>query len=134
MTSKKKTELKRRSAILFLLSVIFTVGILLRLFDLQVLRSKHIQKMVTRQQEVCLKLEGKRGVIYDRNFKIVAFNLPVESFFGVPYSISQKDLVAKKISDLTHKSYRGIKITIFQIFYYLEFVSEDGLQGYCPQQ
>jgi cell division protein FtsI/penicillin-binding protein 2 len=114
MTSKKKTELKRRSRILFLLSILFTLVIFLRLFDLQVLRSEHIQKEATKQQEICLRLEGKRGVIYDRNLKVLAFNLPVESFFGVPYSISDKDQVARKFSNLTHKSYGEIKSSFNQ--------------------
>lgn len=105
MTSKKKIELKRRSTVLFLLTIIFTLVIFLRLFYIQVLRARQIQKIATGQQEVCLKLEGKRGVIYDRNLKLLAFNLPVESFFAVPYDISNKSLIAKKFSGLTDKNY-----------------------------
>ncbi|MDH4222230.1 MAG: transpeptidase family protein [candidate division Zixibacteria bacterium] len=112
MTSKKKLEIKRRSTILFICSIFFTLAVFLRVFDLQVLRSGYIQRIAIKQQEVCLKLEGKRGVVYDRNLNILAFNLPSESFFGVPYSISRKDLVAKKISGLTDKSYEKIKSSL----------------------
>jgi len=114
MTSKKKAELKRRSIILFLLTILFTLVIFLRLFYLQVLRGEQIQKIATRQQEVCLKLEAKRGVIYDRNLKLLAFNLPVESFFGVPYSISNKSQIARRFSSLTHKSYNKIRSSLNQ--------------------
>jgi len=114
MTSKKKAELKRRSIILFLLTILFTLVIFLRLFYLQVLKGEQIQRIATRQQEVCLKLEAKRGVIYDRNLKLLAFNLPVESFFGVPYSISSKNQVAKRFSRLTHKSYANIESSLKQ--------------------
>ncbi len=108
MTSKKKIELKRRSTILFLFTIFFTLVIFIRLFYIQVLRAKQIQKIATGQQEICLKLEGKRGVIYDRNLKLLAFNLPVESFFAVPHDISNKNLIAKKFSSLADKSYEKI--------------------------
>lgn len=114
MTSKKKAELKRRSIILFLLTILFTLVIFLRLFYLQVLRGDQIQKIAARQQQVCLKLEAKRGVIYDRNLKLITFNLPVESFFGVPYSISSKKQVAKRFSRLTHRSYANIERSLKQ--------------------
>ena len=114
MTSKKKAELKRRSTILFLLTILFTLVIFLRLFYFQVLRSKQIQKIATRQQEVRLKLEAKRGVIYDRNLKLLAFNLPAESFFAVPDSISNKNLVAGRFSNSTGKTYEQLRSSFNQ--------------------
>jgi len=129
MTSKKKIELKRRSTILFLLTILFTLVIFLRLFYFQVLRSSHIQKIATRQQEVRLKLEAKRGVIYDRNLKLLAFNLPVESFFAVPDSISNKNLVAGRFSNLTGKTYEQLRSSFNQEgkkFVWLERKCEEG--------
>jgi cell division protein FtsI/penicillin-binding protein 2 len=114
MTSKKKIELKRRSTILLLVTILFTLVIFLRLFYFQVLRSNQIQKIATKQQEVRLKLEAKRGVIYDRNLKLLAFNLPAESFFGVPESISNKNLVAGRFSNLTSKTYEQVRSSFNQ--------------------
>lgn len=114
MTSKKKSELRRRSTILFLLAVLFTLAVLLRVFQLQVVKSSQIQKLALRQQEVCLKLEAKRGVIYDRNMKILAFNLPAESFFAVPESVANKSLVANRFSALSEKSDQEIKGSLCQ--------------------
>ena len=114
MTSKKKSELKRRSTVLFLLAVLFILTVLLRVFQLQVVKSAQIQKLALRQQEVCLKLEAKRGVIYDRNMKILAFNLPAESFFAVPESVTNKGLVANRFSALSEKSDQEIKGSLCQ--------------------
>ena len=114
MTSKKKSELRRRSTVLFLLAVFFTLAVLLRVFQLQVVKSAQIQKLALRQQEVCLKLEARRGVIYDRNMKILAFNLPAESFFAVPESVANKSLVANRFSALSEKSDQEIKGSLCQ--------------------
>ncbi|HVP37402.1 MAG TPA: penicillin-binding protein [Terriglobales bacterium] len=114
MTSKKKTELRRRTTVLFLLAVLFVLAVLLRVFQLQVVKSSQIQKLALRQQEVCLKLEAKRGVIYDRNMEVLAFNLPSESFFAVPESVSNKSLVADRFSGLTEKSGLEIKGSLCQ--------------------
>jgi cell division protein FtsI/penicillin-binding protein 2 len=114
MTSKKKSELRKRSTILFLLTVLFTLAVLLRVFQLQVVKRAQIQKLALRQQEVCLKLEAKRGVIYDRNMNILAFNLPVESFFAVPESVTNKSLVAGRFSAMSEKSDKEIKYSLCQ--------------------
>lgn len=114
MTSKKKSELRKRSTLLFLLAVLFTLGVLLRVFQLQVIKSAQIQKLALRQQEVCLKLEGKRGVIYDRNRRILAFNIPAESFFAVPESVANKGLVADRFSALSEKTDQEIRSSLFQ--------------------
>ncbi|MCK4403554.1 MAG: transpeptidase family protein [candidate division Zixibacteria bacterium] len=82
--------------------------ILFRLFYFQVLKGAEYTKIALRQHRQHIKLEAKRGIIYDRNGKELVINLPVESFFAIPESVKNPDQVAKAFS-LSRSSYTQIK-------------------------
>ena len=95
-TQAQLTELsRRRTMIAFGIGTLVWLLILSRLFFFQVLKASEYKKIADKQGQLHIKLEAKRGIIYDRNGKELAINLPVESFFAIPESVSNTDLVVK---------------------------------------
>ncbi len=94
------TELSRkRSTIAFGFGALIWLLILSRLFFFQVLKASEYKKIATRQVQLHIKLEAKRGYLFDRKGKELAINLPVESFFAIPESVSNVNLVTKTFVD-----------------------------------
>ncbi len=67
--------------------VIFAVQLIL----IQVFRSSYITHLANKQHQAFLELEPVRGSILDRNFRPLAFNIPVYSIFANPRSMSEED-------------------------------------------
>ena len=100
--TRRKTE-KRVFLIVFLGGFLWLLMVS-RLFYLQVLRGDEFGRIAEKQHQICLNLESKRGAIYDRNYELLAFNLPTRSFFAVPQEIDHIGLVAKKFAPLLQVS------------------------------
>jgi cell division protein FtsI (penicillin-binding protein 3) len=86
--------IKRRGAAVFLIGVSFWLLIVSRLFYFQILKAEEYKKIASIQHQLHFKLEAKRGLIYDRNGELLTLNLPVESFFAIPESVKNINLVA----------------------------------------
>ncbi len=99
---------RRRSVLIFTLGFFVWLLILSRLFFIQVLEGTEYKKIALRQHRQHIKLEAKRGMIFDRNGKALVINLPVESFFAIPESVKNVDQVARAFSSF-HSSYAQIK-------------------------
>jgi cell division protein FtsI (penicillin-binding protein 3) len=89
---------KRRSVTIFALGSLIWALILSRLFFIQVLKGAAYKKIAQRQQQLHIQLDAKRGAIYDRNGRALVINLPVESFFAIPESVTNADQVARAFS------------------------------------
>jgi cell division protein FtsI (penicillin-binding protein 3) len=85
---------KRRGAAIFLIGMFFWLLIVYRLFYFQVLKTEEYKKIASKQHQFHIRLEAKRGLIYDRNGQLLTLNLPVESFFAIPESVKNVNLVA----------------------------------------
>lgn len=101
--------LKRRSTAAFMVVAVVWLLIFLRIFYFQVLKSAEYKKVAIRQQQLHIKLEPKRGIIYDRKGKELVVNLPVESFFAIPESVKDIEAVAKTFVSPPNFSYHRIK-------------------------
>lgn len=113
MTYNRKNKIRRKSEtrvlIVFFLGCFFWVLVVGRLFYLQVLKGNEFKEIAKKQHQICLKLESKRGAIYDRNYELLAFNLPTRSFFAVPEEIKDPDQVARKLAPLVQVSPQELK-------------------------
>jgi len=108
MTYRSKGDRIRVFLVLFL--GIFVWGIIVfRLFSIHVLSHQRYKKIALGQHLIRMSLEAKRGVVYDRNMEVLAFNLPTQSFFAVPNQIKEKNSVAKRFSHLLDCSENKIK-------------------------
>lgn len=114
----KEEELKRiyqkRLSFIIFLGCFFWLIFVVRLFYLQVAKSEEYKKIALNQHQLKMKLEAKRGVIYDRNLQVLAFNLPTRSFFAVPGEIKNLNLTSKRISSITREPEKEIKNRLFE--------------------
>lgn len=98
--SKIRRKSERRVCLVILLGGFLWLLMVSRLFYLQVLKGDEFRRIAEKQHQICSKLESKRGAIYDRNYELLAFNLPTKSFFAMPEEIENRALVANKFARL----------------------------------
>jgi len=99
---------KRRGAAVFLIGMSFWLLIVYRLFYFQVLKGEEYKKIALEQHQLHIKLETKRGLIYDRNGELLTLNLPVESFFAIPESVKNINLVASTSFGFSRPAFRKL--------------------------
>jgi cell division protein FtsI (penicillin-binding protein 3) len=80
-----------------LLSVCFVL-VVLRMFQLQVLKKEKLYQMATLQQHVQVPLVPKRGVIYDRKGNEVAVSIEVDSVYADPRTVKDVEKTANELS------------------------------------
>ncbi len=100
---------KRRGAVIFFIGMFFWLLILSRLFYFQVLKGDEYKKIALKQHQLHIKLEATRGLIYDRNGKLLTVNLPVESFFAIPESVKNVNLVARTFAGSSNSTFKKLK-------------------------
>ncbi len=76
------------------------VGVVYRLFNLQVLEAAELARRAERQHQKSVAMEGERGTIYDRNGKILATNVEVPSIYAVPAQIQDPHGAASRLARL----------------------------------
>jgi cell division protein FtsI (penicillin-binding protein 3) len=76
--------------------------VLFRLVTLQVLQAAELSAQADRQHQKTVSLEGARGTIVDRQGKILAMNVEVQSVFGVPNTVDSPLKTARQLSPILH--------------------------------
>ncbi|KPL01848.1 MAG: hypothetical protein AMJ73_09710 [candidate division Zixibacteria bacterium SM1_73] len=100
---------KRRGALVFLMGVFFWLLIFARLFYFQGLKGDEYKKIILKQHQLHIKLDADRGLIYDRNGKLLTVNLPVESFFAIPESVKNVNLVARSFAGSSKSTFERLR-------------------------
>ncbi|MBF0384591.1 MAG: penicillin-binding protein [Candidatus Omnitrophica bacterium] len=85
----RKHSLRFVLIFLGLISCLIVFGI--KLILIQSFGSAHLVKLAKKQHNSLIDLEPKRGTIFDRNLRPLAFNVPVFSFFANPRVMSSRD-------------------------------------------
>ncbi len=83
------------------------VGI--RLIHLQVVERRDLMRIAERQQERTVRLEAKRGTIYDRKGRELAVSLDVESVYGVPTEVENPRAVASRLARLLSENPEALR-------------------------
>lgn len=114
----------RRGRIL-LLSLFLAVafgGLILRSWDLQVLRHDHFQQRSADQHETTITLRASRGAIFDRNGRELALTAMVPSIYAVPRVLKQPQVVARSLSGLLNVDSETLerRLTSDKAFVWLE--------------
>jgi len=84
-------------AVLLIMALGFC-AVALRLVYLQVVERSELTARAERQQERLVKLEPKRGTIFDRMVRELAVSLDVDSVFGIPADIDNPRTLAQQLS------------------------------------
>ena len=92
-----------------LLMVLGFALVALRLFYLQVYQRAELTARAERQHERVVKLDPKRGTIYDRMGRELAVSLDVDSVYGVPSGIDNPRAVAQQLSGILREDRRGLE-------------------------
>ncbi len=95
-------------AVLLLMGMGF-VCVALRLVYLQVYQRAELSVRAERQQERVVKLDPKRGTIYDRMGRELAVSLDVDSVYGVPSGIDNPRPLAQQLSRILREDRRGLE-------------------------
>jgi cell division protein FtsI/penicillin-binding protein 2 len=88
-----------------LMAVVFggwALIILGRLLWLQVVTHGDFVELAARQQQRTFEVAPRRGVLYDRNMREMAMTVLVDSVYGVPTEIKDKDATAAALARAVH--------------------------------
>ncbi len=96
----------------------FFVAIIIRLFNIQILKSEELKYMAQRQQTGIEKIRAERGLIYDRNNVLLVYNRNDISYFLDLRMVSktEKNKIADKFSSVFLKP----------VSYYMDLMSVNG--------
>lgn len=96
---------KLRAVLLFLSVAAFYLVCSIRLFNLQIVDSEEYKFFAERQQKETKKVEGERGLIFDRNGETLAYNELIANFYVDLRMLKEqnKNKIAEKFSEVFNK-------------------------------
>jgi cell division protein FtsI (penicillin-binding protein 3) len=93
---------RTRQYLVFFFLITFLLSLLVRLFYLQVLSFDRFSELASEQHNKVLRVEPRRGIIFDRHMEPLAINLDVPSIYCEPRNIKNKERVANILSKTLH--------------------------------
>ena len=102
MPSQFKKLAQTRILILGIVALLWSFVILVRLFDLQVVRHGEMMDKALRQQQHIVNIVPHRGVIYDRQHRELAISVDVDSLAAWGSQIKDPKSVAHSLARLLH--------------------------------
>ena len=100
--------LHKRIRIVSLIIVLLFILIILKVFYIQFFSYKKLNKLASSLWNRNLPIEANRGIIYDRNGKILADNITTTSLVLIPNQIKNKEETALKLSEILNVSYEDM--------------------------
>ncbi len=91
---------KQRTRILIGFLVISVLVLSVRLFFLQVIKASYYRRISEENRIRLVVLPAPRGIITDRDGKVVTFNRPSYTVFLIPYEVKDLDLLAERVSPI----------------------------------
>ena len=92
------SEKNKRIFFLFILFIIIFFLLIYRLYNIQVVGGGELNELARREHFTSYVLDGKRGVIFDRNLKRLAVNVETKSLFAIPYKIEKPEETARLLA------------------------------------
>ena len=91
---------KQRTRILIGFLGISVLVLSLRLFFLQVVRAPYYRRISEENRIRLVPLPAPRGIMTDRNGRIITFNRPSYTVFLIPYEVEDLDLLAERLAPI----------------------------------
>lgn len=98
-------SIHKREKIILLVIVFLFILIIAKVFYIQVIDYKKLNKYAGSLWSRNLPIEANRGIIYDRNGVVLADNVTTTSLVVIPNQIIDKETTARKISEILGTSY-----------------------------
>ncbi len=108
MFNRPDLKIKRRIIFLFIIFILVFAGIILRLSWIQIINSTYYQQKALDQRLRYLKVEARRGIIYDRNGKELAVSSTSETVVAIPLEIEDKEKTADKLASILELDYKTV--------------------------
>ena len=89
-----------RIRLFFVIVVIFFLTIIGKVIYIQVFEYDKLSKLSNELWSRELPIEGNRGIIYDRNYTVLADNITTTSLVLIPNQIKEKDRAIKELSKI----------------------------------
>lgn len=89
-----------RPRLLFVVALLAAGGLVLagRALDLQVLQHNRLASLAQRQTQRTIRLDGRRGPVYDRNGEPLALSVKADSFYAHPQQVIEPALTAFRLA------------------------------------
>ena len=107
-------QVATRIRIVLLITIIFLITVVLKVFYIQVIDYKKLNKLSSSLWGRNLPIAAERGKIYDRNGKVLADNITTSSLVLIPNQIKNKKKVCKDLADILNVSYDEMKKHVFK--------------------
>lgn len=91
---------RQRANSLIIIVIIASSLLIARLFFLQIVENKKFAKMSEKNQLTFIPHEASRGIIFDRNNKILAYNLPIYQLQLIPQLAKKPKEILQKLLNL----------------------------------
>ena len=103
-----------RIKLFFLILILFFLIIIFKVFYIQVFKYDKLKNLASDLWSRELPIEGDRGLIYDRNFDILASNLTTTSLVLIPNQIKDKEYASKELANLLNVSVEEMKKHVYK--------------------
>ncbi|MFC1517702.1 peptidoglycan D,D-transpeptidase FtsI family protein [Candidatus Margulisiibacteriota bacterium] len=119
MSIDLQKQLRHRLWLMIFIFLLFFIGILTRLFYLQIVKYSFFKQKTVAQQQKSIKIPAKRGNILDRQGKLLATSIDTVSLYAAPKHIADKEALAEKIAPLLNKKPYEIRNKIDNDLYFV---------------
>ena len=107
-------RINERIRLVFLIMLLLFIFIILRVFYIQMIDYKKLNKYASDLWSRNLPIEANRGKILDRNGEVLADNLTTTSLVLIPNQIKNKREVTKDLSNILNISYKDMKKHVYK--------------------
>ena len=107
-------KIDERIKIIFLILLLLFIFIILRVFYVQMIDYKKLNKYASDLWSRDLPIEADRGLILDRNGVVLADNLTTTSLVLIPNQIKNKKETTKKLAEILNVSYKEMKEHVYK--------------------
>lgn len=103
-----KNKIHTRTRIVFLGVCLVFLLVIFKVFYIEVIEYNKLSKLASSLWSRNLPITADRGEIYDRNGKVIATNITTTSLVFIPNQITDKEAVARDISEILGVDYEDI--------------------------
>lgn len=107
-------KIDMRIKVVFIIMFMLLLLVILRVFYIQVFDYKKLYSYANDLWSRDLPIEADRGLILDRNGKVLADNLTTTSLVLIPNQIKDKETTTKQLSEFLKVSYEDMKEHVFK--------------------
>ncbi len=100
-----QTKQNRRIKYIFVFSILIFIFVIIKIFYIQVIEYDKLSTLANDLWSRNLTVQADRGKILDRNGKVIVDNLTTVGLYLVPAQITNKEAVAKSLSEILGVTY-----------------------------